>query len=123
MVKIIIGVIAAFYFAIAVYMWIAPLPWYNNTPGVTLTGSFNIHFIRDVALVFLSSAGALAYGIWKNNVAVAVAGAAWPSMHGIFHLHMWVMRDFAFDEIAASDIFLVMFPAWIALYLSFKLKE
>ncbi len=123
MAKIIIGLIAAFYFCIALYMWFVPLPWYNNTPGVTLTGPFNMHFVRDVALVFLSSAGALGYGIWKNNSAVAIAGAAWPSMHGVFHLHMWMMRDFSLDYIAASDISLVMFPAWVALYFSFKLKE
>ncbi len=36
-----------------VYMLLAPESWYFAVPGVTTTGPFNQHFVRDIGLIFL----------------------------------------------------------------------
>ena len=36
-----------------VFMLVAPETWYGAVPGVTSTGPFNQHFIRDIGLIFL----------------------------------------------------------------------
>jgi hypothetical protein len=38
------------------FMLVAPLVWYEFIPGVTDTGLFNQHFIRDIGLFSCSSA-------------------------------------------------------------------
>ena len=50
--------IAAFHYANGLVMWFAPHFWYETVPGVAMMGPFNLHFIRDIALVFGMSAGA-----------------------------------------------------------------
>ena len=61
--------IAAFHFANGLVMWFAPHFWYEAVPGVAMMGPFNLHFIRDIALVFGMSAGALAYGAYRRDMA------------------------------------------------------
>ena len=38
----------------AIFMLVAPITWYETTPGVVLTGPPNIHFIRDIGLIYLT---------------------------------------------------------------------
>lgn len=35
--------------------------WYNAVPGVTATGAFNPHFVRDIGAIYLVCAGGLAW--------------------------------------------------------------
>ena len=35
------------------FMLVAPGPWYETVPGVTGTGPFNPHFIRDIGRDFV----------------------------------------------------------------------
>jgi hypothetical protein len=35
-----------------VFMLTSPANWYFAVPGVTTTGPFNQHFVRDIGLVF-----------------------------------------------------------------------
>ncbi len=42
-------------------MLVAPLAWYDFVPGVTDTGFFNQHFIRDIGIIQLFLG--LAFGI------------------------------------------------------------
>ncbi len=35
------------------FMLVAPLAWYELVPGVTDTGFFNQHFIRDIGIIQL----------------------------------------------------------------------
>ena len=35
------------------FMLVSPEHWYFSVPGVTTTGPFNQHFIRDIGLIFL----------------------------------------------------------------------
>ena len=82
MLRTLIGIVSAFYLLSGVYMLIAPTHWYEAVPGVTSTGPFNIHFVRDIGLVFIASAGALLWGVVRDVRPVAMAGAAWPCLHG-----------------------------------------
>ena len=41
-----------------VFMLVSPEGWYLAVPGVTSTGPFNQHFVRDIGLIFLLLGGA-----------------------------------------------------------------
>lgn len=69
-------------------MLVAPGPWYAAVPGVTHTGPFNQHFVRDIGCAYLVSGGAL---IW-----LARDVRAWPAamLAGLFlglhaGTHVW----------------------------------
>ena len=40
-----------FLFGNGLFMLLAPSTWYHFVPGVTHTGPFNQHFIRDIGLI------------------------------------------------------------------------
>lgn len=50
---------------IGAQMLIMPMTWYETTPGVTGTGAFNPHFIRDIGIAYLTASAALAYGLLR----------------------------------------------------------
>ena len=107
--------IAASHFANALVMWFAPHAWYEAVPGVAMMGPFNLHFVRDIALAFGMSAGALAYGAYRFDRSAAVCGAAWPCLHAIFHIWIWFARGVPFDQIALVNLTGIQIPAWLAL--------
>jgi len=49
-----------FLFGNGLFMLVAPLAWYEIIPGVTHTGSFNQHFIRDIGIIQMFLGTALA---------------------------------------------------------------
>ena len=49
--------------------------WYNTVPGVTATGGFNPHFVRDIGMAYIVTAGGL---VWFARAPVA----AWPALVG-----------------------------------------
>ena len=55
-------VLGAAAIANGVFMLIDPERWYLNVPGVTTTGPFNQHFVRDIGLIFLFLGGAFLIG-------------------------------------------------------------
>src|SRR5262245_56690822 len=71
-----------------IFMLVAPEPWYFTVPGVTVTGPFNQHFLRDIGLIFLLLGGAILYGAARADLRVLLwSGAAiWLSGHALFHL-------------------------------------
>ena len=121
--RIILIVLAIFFIGSAAVMWFAPQWWYDATPGVAMMGPFNLHFIRDVALAFLVSGGAMAWGYFKHDKTAMVFGALWPCLHAVFHIWIWVtMRGMPFDQIAAVNLFGIQMPAWLGLVAAFKSK-
>jgi hypothetical protein len=70
------------------FMLIAPLPWYNLVPGVTDTGPFNQHFIRDIGIIQLFIGVAFGIGLWKPARRIELWGAAtlWLIAHALFHV-------------------------------------
>lgn len=70
-----------------IYMLVAPESWYFAVPGVTTTGPFNQHFIRDIGLIFLFLGGAFLLGAARPDVRVIAwaAPSIWLSGHALFH--------------------------------------
>jgi hypothetical protein len=71
-----------------IYMLVAPEGWYLAVPGVTTTGPFNQHFVRDIGLIFLFLGSAFLVGVLHPHLRVALWGAAslWLAGHALFHL-------------------------------------
>jgi hypothetical protein len=63
-----------------VFMLLSPADWYMAVPGVTSTGPFNQHFVRDIGLIFLLLGGGF------------LAGAALPRSRIL--LWAFIPRDF-----------------------------
>ncbi|MEO0982542.1 MAG: hypothetical protein AAFX03_07805 [Pseudomonadota bacterium] len=123
MIKTTLFLLAAFFAATGVFMFAAPLAWYEATPGVSMMGPFNQHFVRDVGLVFIASAAGLALGAARDNRDAALIGAAWPAMHAVFHIVIWVGRGAPADLVAAVNLFGIQAPAWLALWAAARLPR
>lgn len=69
------------------FMLIAPADWYFAVPGVTTTGPFNQHFLRDIGLIFLLMAMAMLAGLARPVARVELwsAAALWLTGHALFH--------------------------------------
>lgn len=114
MTSLLIGAIALLHCANACFMWIAPERWYHLVPGVAMMGPFNSHFIRDVALTFALSGGALLFGLRRKDRTALLFGATWPVLHALFHLWIWTSRGLPLDEIALANLLGIQLPAWLA---------
>ncbi|MGR9172766.1 hypothetical protein [Rhizobiales bacterium] len=92
---------------LALYMLYDPESWYYFIPGVTDTGMFNQHFIRDIGIIQGFIALAFAFGAWKPNRRVEMWAAAtlWLIAHAAFHL--WEVAV----GICSSSVILRDFPA------------
>jgi hypothetical protein len=70
-----------------IYMLASPESWYFAVPGVTTTGPFNQHFVRDIGLIFLFLGGAFLVGAARPELRVGFWAAAsiWLTGHALFH--------------------------------------
>lgn len=70
------------------FMLTSPANWYFAVPGVTTTGPFNQHFLRDSGLIFVLVAIALLVGAVRPTTRPALwsAAALWLVGHALFHL-------------------------------------
>ena len=75
-------------FGNGLFMLTAPSAWYYFAPGVTGTGPFNQHFIRDVAITQMLLGAAFGIGMIRPAMRVVLWAAAtiWLDAHAIFHL-------------------------------------
>lgn len=71
-----------------VFMLAAPMGWYFAVPGVTTTGPFNQHFIRDIGLMFLLVGTFFLAGATQRQHRLILWAAAtiWLWGHALFHL-------------------------------------
>ncbi|MGD1879015.1 MAG: hypothetical protein ACFB13_16120 [Kiloniellaceae bacterium] len=69
------------------FMLAAPLTWYELVPGVTDTGFFNQHFVRDIGIVQLFLGIAFIAGLMKpeRRIGLWAAATLWLSAHALFH--------------------------------------
>jgi len=67
-----------YFFATAIYIFIFPQTFYDNTPGLAAMGPFNSHFIRDVAFAFFVSGLGLIYGSRRGQRDILIIAASWP---------------------------------------------
>ena len=119
----VLWILAALYLGTGLYLVVAPAGFYQNAPGVSATGPYNMHFIIDVGLAFGVSALALAWGVWAKSKPVIVFGAAWIALHGLFHLVLWLTRGDRLGEAALTDLGVVVLPALVTAALAVKYKE
>jgi hypothetical protein len=70
------------------FMLVAPSVWYEFVPGVTDTGFFNQHFVRDIGIIQLFLGMAFGIGMIRPQYRVALwaAATAWLGAHAVFHL-------------------------------------
>ncbi len=69
------------------FMLTSPEGWYFAVPGVTTTGSFNQHFIRDIGIIFLFIGAGFLTGVFRPPLRLFAWGAPtiWLSAHALFH--------------------------------------
>jgi hypothetical protein len=106
---VVLGVAAA---ANGLLMLVSPLDWYFLVPGVTTTGPFNQHFVRDIGLIFLFIAAALLLGASKPQCRVVLwaASTLWLGGHALFHF--WeVAVGICEPSVIARDFPAVTLPA------------
>lgn len=96
------------------FMLIAPANWYFAVPGVTTTGPFNQHFVRDIGLIFLLVGTAFLVGAARPQYRLALWSAAtlWLWGHALFHV--WeVAVGICGPSALARDFAAVTLPALI----------
>ncbi len=87
-------------------MLFAGLWWYGAVPGVTATGPYNPHFVRDIGAAYLVTGLSAAWFAWKPREGwpALVAGTLFLVLHSAIHVFdatcgtrplQDVMRDFA----------------------------
>ena len=102
-----------------VFMLVAPADWYVAVPGVTATGPFNQHFLRDIGLIFLLLGGAFLVGAAQPHLRVALwaAPSIWLTGHALFHL--WeVAVGISSPSVIPRDFPAVTLPAIIGIALT-----
>ena len=106
MARTVAGALALFLGVNGVVMLFAGLWWYGAVPGVTATGPYNPHFVRDIGAAYLVTAGGLAAYAWRPREAwpALAASAAFLTLHAGIHVFdaacgthplSDVVRDFA----------------------------
>jgi hypothetical protein len=101
------------------FMLLDPWRWYLSVPGVTTTGLFNQHFIRDIGLIFLLLGGAFTLGAVRETYRVVLWSgvAVWLCGHALFHF--WeVAVGICSPPALARDFPAVTLPAILACFLA-----
>lgn len=107
------------------YMLASPVGWYFAVPGVTTTGPFNQHFIRDIGIIFLFLGAAFLIGAARREMRLVLWGGAtlWLACHALFHI--WeVAAGICGPSALARDFPAVSLPALIGAGLTlFALRD
>ena len=119
----IVQIIAAIYLLHGLYMLVSPFVWYENTPGVSMLGPYNTHFVRDVGLVYIVTAIGIIWGARPRNANLLLFASVWPALHAIYHAWMWIGRDFALDLVALVNLVGIQIPAWLMLYVAMRMRR
>lgn len=119
MARTIAGALGAILALNGIAMLFAGLWWYGAVPGVTATGPYNPHFVRDIGAAYLVTGGALgAYAAWPGEARPAVvAVAAFLVLHAAVHVHDAVCGTHLLADVL-RDLAGVYLPAALALWLA-----
>ncbi len=101
------------------FMLVAPQVWYDLVPGVTDTGFFNQHFIRDIGLIQLFLGVAFGVGMVQpeRRIALWAAATVWLCAHALFHF--WeVAVGICSPAVIPRDFFAVTLPALLGMALT-----
>ncbi len=103
-----------------VFMLWSPEAWYLAVPGVTTTGPFNQHFVRDIGLIFLFVGTAFLSGVFlpRHRIILWATPTLWLCGHALFHF--WeVAVGICGPSALARDFPAVSLPALIGAALTF----
>ena len=86
--RILAGLLAVFLGANGAVMLAAGPWWYRAVPGVTMTGPYNPHFVKDIGAAYLVVAGSLAWRALRPAAGqgALVASAAFLLLHSGVHI-------------------------------------
>lgn len=115
-VAVVLGVVCV---ANGVVMLVSPMGWYFAVPGVTDTGPFNQHFLRDIGLVFVFVGIAYLLGAARPRYRVVLWAAPtfWMVAHALFHV--WeVAVGICEPSVLVRDFYGVSLPAIIGVALT-----
>lgn len=119
----ILALLAALHGALALWMLVDPSGWFVTVPGVTDTGPFNPHLVRDVGIAYLTVAGGFGVAAYWLRVAFPVLGmvAIWFTGHAALHV-----ADILGGALPAShivgDLPGVFLPALLSVALAFWVR-
>ncbi len=103
-----------------IVMLVAGRWWYGVVPGVTGTGPFNGHFVKDVGAAYLVAGVGLGWPAARGGAmarGAAMAGAAFLAIHAAIHLTEATRDPTAFADLA-RDFPGVILPALFAVWLA-----
>lgn len=102
------------------FMLVSPEGWYFAVPGVTTTGPFNQHFLRDIGLIFVFLGAGFLAGAARpdSRVLLWAAPSIWLSGHALFHFWEVAVGICAPADLA-RDFPAVTMPALIGIALTF----
>jgi hypothetical protein len=121
--RILAALLAALLGANGAAMLAAGAWWYGVVPGVTMTGPYNPHFVKDIGAAYLVVAGALAWRALRPAAGqgALVAAAAFLVLHGLIHI-----ADAATGMSMGADLIRdfagVYLPALLAAWLAIPAK-
>lgn len=102
-------------------MLFAGLWWYGLVPGVTATGPYNPHFVRDIGAAYLVAAASL--GAYAARPAKAwpalVAAAGFLTLHACIHVFDAACGSKPLQDVA-RDFGGVYLPALLALVFALR---
>jgi hypothetical protein len=86
--RAITAILAAILFANGLAMLFAGAWWYGVVPGVTATGPYNPHFVRDIGAAYLVTAGGLGWFAARPREGwpALVGAAAFLVLHVAIHV-------------------------------------
>ena len=106
-------------------MLLAGPQWYHAVPGVTGTGPFNAHFVKDIGAAYLASGLAFAWlAVFPSALArgAATAGALFLALHAGIHL-----AEAVGDPTGLSDLVRdtpgVVLPAILAVWVAWPSRS
>jgi hypothetical protein len=84
--------------------------WYGAVPGVTATGPFNPHFVKDIGAAYLVCGAALAWRAARpaDGWGAAAAAAAFLVLHALIHVA---------DGLAMGDLGAVLVRDFVGVFL------
>lgn len=88
MTRLVAGLLAAILGLNGLVQLFASFWWYNAVPGVLATGAYNPHFVRDIGMAYLVTAGGLGWFAWRpvQGRPALVGAAAFLTLHASIHV-------------------------------------
>lgn len=110
-----------FLFVNGMFMLIVPHAWYQFVPGVTDTGFYNQHFIRDIGIIQMFLGAAFGIGLMRPaaRFVLWLVATLWLIAHAL--LHVWeVVVGICGPSVILRDFPAVTLPALIGMALTLR---